>query len=158
MLVVVHSEIDEVSRVYDPIAAPSKSKAGRREYAKIWRQRNPERAIAKDRQRNVVYKSNFMLKTIRHKCKRRGLPFDLTVEWLEEQIAKRCALSGREFDRGFRLGSKRPLCPSVDRKVPSAGYTMVNCRVILSCLNIGLLDWGDDFIIPVWADVVRGIS
>jgi len=62
-----------------------------------------------------------------------GLPFALTVEWIEERILDGCPLSGMQFD--LSPGMVNPFSPSVDKVKNHLGYTQDNCRVIIYGLN-----------------------
>jgi len=47
----------------------------------------------------------------------------------------------------FRFGawgtsSKNPVGPSIDRIDSNKGYTAANCRLVLTCVNMALNDWG----------------
>lgn len=90
-------------------------------------------------------KSSRMMREIRHRCKRRGLDFDLDREWLLIKLENgRCELTGLPFvlSRGTRVLTN-PYAPSIDRVDPSMGYTKDNCRVILWAMNACLGSWGE---------------
>ncbi len=90
----------------------------------------------------------YLFGAIRLRAKKKGLPFDLTLDWVRERVLLgRCSLTGMEFDyapppNGWRYN---PLGPSVDQISPGAGYTMANCRVVITALNNALSQYGDDF-------------
>lgn len=63
-----------------------------------------------------------------------GIDFNLDVIWGEKTWTGICALSGIPFTEYSESGNKE-LSPSIDRIVPSKGYTKENCRFILNCLN-----------------------
>lgn len=74
------------------------------------------------------------------------MPFDLTLEWILERIeAGRCELTGIRFDLSPISQKQRinPFSPSVDRVKPGIGYTMDNCRVVATAMNIALGAWGE---------------
>lgn len=79
-------------------------------YTKAWRERNP-------------YKSKVSL--FRAKSKRAGLPFDLDEEWFEANTPEFCPVLGIKLDTGDRRSVS-----SVDKLIPSKGYTKENCRII----------------------------
>lgn len=90
----------------------------------------------------------YLYGAVRLRAKKRGLPFDLTLDWVRERVlVGRCSLTGLEFDyapppNGWRYN---PLGPSVDQITPGAGYTMANCRVVITALNNALSQYGEGF-------------
>lgn len=72
-----------------------------------------------------------------HNAKKRakaaGLPFDLTKEWLLEQLGDKCPL----LDTPYVLGNGKTCSqtPTLDRKKPGAGYTTDNCWVVSAKAN-----------------------
>lgn len=86
------------------------------------------------------------LRGARGRAARKGLPFDIDLDWLlaEVQAADfRCALTGIEFfaDPPSR-GAINPYAPSLDRREGKKGYTKGNVRVVSRAVNTMLLDWG----------------
>jgi hypothetical protein len=77
----------------------------------------------------------------------RGRQFDLTLDWVIEQIERqgfRCALTGIPFfSKNTSKSARDPYAPSFDRINSLGGYTKDNVRVIVFALNVMLLDWGD---------------
>ena len=62
------------------------------------------------------------------------IPFTLTKEWAEQNWTGRCAVTNIKFV----LSTKRNpylLSPSLDRIIPSAGYTADNSRFVLHAVN-----------------------
>jgi hypothetical protein len=57
-----------------------------------------------------------------------------------------CAVSGLEFSwaAGNRAGDRNPYAPSIDRIDSLDGYVPNNIRLVLSAVNAGLAEWGDD--------------
>lgn len=74
-----------------------------------------------------------MLESAKYRALKKGLPFDLTEEWVRKRWHGICEMSGIEFEVG--KGAPHGLSPSLDRKDPAKGYTQDNCRFILYCLN-----------------------
>lgn len=65
-------------------------------------------------------------------CKKKGLPFDLTPEYLESIWTENCPV----FDEPFvRHDKTNPFCPALDRVAPSLGYTQGNVVYISSRAN-----------------------
>lgn len=63
----------------------------------------------------------------RNRSRRKSIPFDLTIEWLLETVQRqdfRCQLTGIEFyAKSGTRGKINPFAPSLDRIIPSKGYT-----------------------------------
>ena len=68
--------------------------------------------------------------------------------WAIEKIENnnfRCELTNIAFfGREVPQCRVNPFSPSLDRIVPSKGYTKDNIRIILHGMNVMLLDWGTD--------------
>lgn len=79
-------------------------------YTRSWRERNPYKAKV----------SHF-----RAKSKQAGLPFDLDEQWFETNTPEFCPVLGIKLDQGDRRSIS-----SVDKLIPSEGYTKKNCRII----------------------------
>jgi hypothetical protein len=69
----------------------------------------------------------------RHRSQKKGLAFDLTREWCEQNWTGTCALSGLPFVFGTQ--THFPFSPSIDRVRSSEGYTQNNCRFVLFAVN-----------------------
>lgn len=71
--------------------------------------------------------------------------FDLTKEWISEKLKTNvCEISGEPFVY-VNITHKthfNPYAPSIDRIDSSKGYTMDNCRIVLSCINMAIGEWG----------------
>ncbi len=72
-----------------------------------------------------------------NRAKRKGLSFNLTKAWLEEQLVDgRCQVTGIKFETLKRKGHfSNVYAPSVDRINPKKGYIKSNCQVILWGVN-----------------------
>lgn len=72
----------------------------------------------------------------RGRAKKKGVPFELTIEWGEANWTGKCAMTGLPFnmDMPGTCGPKI-MSPSIDRIVPSKGYTPDNCRFVLWAIN-----------------------
>lgn len=87
------------------------------------------------------------LPAAKHRAKKRGMAFDLTEEWVLEQMERqglKCALTGIPFlddDAHYRV---RAYAPSLDRIDNSFGYTTDNVRIVIFAVNAMLLDWGEE--------------
>lgn len=82
------------------------------------------------------------------RCRRKGLPFDLTMDWALQQAEAqgfRCCLTGIEFFAKHPGRSARnPYAPSVDKIDPRGGYTQANVRIVVFAVNAMLMDWGPE--------------
>lgn len=87
------------------------NKEKRREYGRKYREANVEMG---------------MWHSCKKRAKRRGLPFDLTIEDLE--VPEKCPILGLELKVGS--DSSLEVSPSLDRIVPELGYVKGNIRVI----------------------------
>lgn len=70
-------------------------------------------------------------------CKDNKIEFDLTWKWFLDRVILGCELSGIQFvwddnSNGDGIGL---YTPSIDRINNDVGYTKINCRLILNCLN-----------------------
>lgn len=78
---------------------------------------------------------------------KRGLPFDLDVDWCIETLRAQdgvCAVTGMKFEcRPIGSSGRAPLGPSFDRIDPAKGYTRENTRIVVLAVNVMLLDWGE---------------
>jgi len=73
-----------------------------------------------------------MLSAAKSRAKRAGLPFNLTTE--DIQIPDVCPVLGIEIK--FNFGQPSDNSPSLDKIVPSLGYTRGNCEVISHRANM----------------------
>jgi len=94
----------------------------------------------------------------RNRAKQKGLEFSLTKEWVKSR-GNNCELSGLPFRPEYDgVHDRNPFAPSVDRIDSSKGYTPENSRLIFSCLNMGLGQWGLDEVAPIWAAVLEKLA
>jgi hypothetical protein len=82
----------------------------------------------------------------RTRARARGLPFDLTLEWVEGRLAAgACELTLEAFHFGKpRKGRVHPFAPSVDRIIPERGYTKKNCRIVVAQINLAINEFGQE--------------
>lgn len=83
-------------------------------------------------------------KSAKASSKKRGLEFDLTVDWIETKLVKGlCEVSDLKFDftgketGKWGHGSQNPFGPSLDRTDPNKGYTKNNVKVVVWIYNVG---------------------
>lgn len=85
----------------------------------------------------------------KNRSKAANLIFDIDSNYLTklwEQQNGRCALTGIEFDLTppSKGQTVKPSAPSIDRIVPSAGYTKGNVRLVIYHMNVALSEYGTD--------------
>ena len=67
---------------------------------------------------------------------RKGLEYDLTMDWLKDQLDKGCcAATGIKFKLYPKSSVLNPFLPSIDRIDSSRGYTKDNCQVVIVGFN-----------------------
>ena len=83
----------------------------------------------------------------------KGLPFDLTTEWVQERLDRgTCEVTGIAFSFSTKRGWNTP---SLDQIVPSGGYTQKNTRLILFGLNAAFGNWGEQRMIEMASAILR---
>ncbi len=116
------------------------------------RAKNPEKYRQMQREHKNRNPGMWRLYSVRTRCKRDGIIFDLDVQWFTDRLrAGVCEMSGIAFDL---TGKRTPNSPSVDRKDPKGPYTKENCRLILWWLNRAMVDLGEDYAIGVFEAVI----
>ena len=98
-----------------------------------------------------------MLAASKHRAGQKGFDFDLTMPKLLALAAEsggRCAVSGVQFS-GKRIGTRRPLMPSLDRIDCKQGYTIANCRLVCVVVNYAISDFGEGALRIVARSIVR---
>ena len=81
------------------------------------------------------------------RAKKKNLPFDITLKWLEQKYTGYCELTGIEFQ--FANKGKNPNSPSIDRIDSSKGYTKDNVRLIIWRLNEAMSKYGLESLIEL---------
>ena len=85
----------------------------------------------------------------RKRALRSGIDFALApdrVEYLWRRQGGCCAVSGISFndERFDHALVKHPYAPSLDRIDSRAGYTPENVRLVCTCANFGMGQWGEE--------------
>lgn len=62
---------------------------------------------------------------------------------LYRQQQGRCAVSGLQFRLDGDPGRARPFAPSIDRIKSNRAYELGNVRLVCSCINMLMNEWGD---------------
>jgi hypothetical protein len=84
-----------------------------------------------------------LARNARYRAKLKGLPCEIDAAWVLQRLRRgRCSSTGVTL----RIGTNRqnPWSPSLDRKVPSLGYTKANTRLICAALNLAKGTASDD--------------
>jgi hypothetical protein len=134
-----------------------------KESSRRWYSENKERAT-KTREKyanSPKGRANALLYRAKKQSEKRrwgkpGLPFDLTIEWIESRIvANVCEATGLPFDLSNRSGAWIPFSPSVDRIDGSKGYTMDNCRVVCLIFNTARNQFSDEDVLKMANALVK---
>lgn len=81
-------------------------------------------------------KSLRLLRDIKNKCLKSGLPFDLDEEWIRSRKESGvCEVTGIPFDDGDGSINQRPWGFSVDRIDQTGGYTKDNVKAVVWAYN-----------------------
>jgi hypothetical protein len=95
----------------------------KREKTKVWKEKNPKRQWA-----GTAYKS------AKFRAKGKGIPFNLTIDYLLSIVTDSCPVFNTEFKfSGNKVA--RNESPSLDRIDPSKGYVEGNLVVISNKAN-----------------------
>ena len=106
---------------------------------RVYRQRNKEKAAGhvrdwRGRCRGTIdYALRRLLESSRSRAKAKGLPFDLTREWLETMMVSHCPITLQPIDwlrEQVVDGTAGPNSPSIDRIIPELGYVQTNCAIV----------------------------
>jgi len=110
-----------------------------KECRKIYYQRNRPALLVRKKEyyKRTSNLTNYKLKSLLHAAKHRadrdGLPFNLTMEWLEAMVISHCPITLEPLDwEGKQVvnGSAGPNSPSIDKIKPELGYVQSNCAII----------------------------
>jgi hypothetical protein len=113
---------------------------------RAWRKAYPEKQRQADLNSHAKKPWVSLISAAAHRARKKGVPHTLTEAWGAANYTGFCALTGLQFVLATRTGNRRgPIAysPSIDRIVPSLGYTPDNCRFVLHCINSGKMDLTD---------------
>lgn len=92
---------------------------------------------------------------------RRGIEFHITeddIRQMFEQQNSRCALTQKPFNNTKPHGQRnRPWCASLDRRDSRKHYTVDNCRLVCTFVNVALNTYGDGLFTELLEHMVRRI-
>lgn len=97
----------------------------------------------------------------RQRAKRKGIPFDLSLDWIIAGLGGVCAATGIPFDLSSSIGNgsgkRSPWAPSLDQISPSQGYTRGNTRLVVWAYNSAKSTWGDADVLKLALALTRGV-
>lgn len=107
-----------------------------------------------------TFRLQTLLAAAKNRAKSKDLDFDLTLAFLCElwnEQEGRCGVTGRSFDleAPSKKGQPRPDAPSLDRIVPSRGYTQDNVRLVTYHANVALSEYGLNQLKELARDLIR---
>lgn len=130
-------------------------------YVPEWKAPRPQRKKLEPTREKILRRAcQVACDNARSRATKRGIDFKLDKEGLARLAEGQrwlCAVSGLPFAFDFdREGnhSYNPYGMSVDRLDCSKGYTPRNVRLVLTAVNFGLNDWGDEIYLRIARAVV----
>ncbi len=102
-----------------------------KEYRQAYHLKTKLKASERMRKNYENNKEKYILRSIKSRAKKLGVEFDLTVE--DIQGVKVCPILGVELERGGLFTKDNS--PSVDRLIPTKGYTRDNVQIISDKAN-----------------------
>ena len=117
------------------------------EYSKQWRENNvayrrqyyqEHKEYFKDKRKGKNNRLNEMLRSAKRRASDNCLPFDLTIEYMETIAMDHCPITGELLDWELQFseeGKRNPMAPSLDKIIPSLGYTQGNVAIIGHRMN-----------------------
>lgn len=92
------------------------------------------------------------ISSAKSRANKKGLPFNLDIDWFMDEYARGCAMTGLPLDPN---GSKTPWTVHIDRKIPELGYTKDNARLVCACYNLAKKNWTDADILKMAHNLIR---
>lgn len=83
-------------------------------------------------------RADLILASIKYRCKKFDLPYDLDVRWLFEKLQQPCCRTGLPFNLDAITPTMKDRAfdgPSVDKIDPDGGYLKDNCQVVIWWYN-----------------------
>lgn len=100
-------------------------------------------------------------KAARHRAEKKGIPFDITVDWITERCRLPCPRTGVPFailQGAGGYGNRGPNGPSLDQITPSGGYTTDNVQVVSWWYNCAKQRFSDEEVLALCKAVVKTAS
>jgi hypothetical protein len=110
-----------------------------------------------------TYRTAFTLHSLaRNRAKKKGLEFDLDVEWVYEKlkplVCERTGIDLTLTNKGAHYGSRNPLTPSLDKINPKGGYTKDNVQVVSWWYNLAKFVYTDQQVLEICRAIVNQTS
>lgn len=104
--------------------------------------------------RNPTYYAGRLTTAAKKRAKRDGIPFDIDREFVLEKVKQGvCELSGvRLVHNKHKMAA---YSATLDKIVPSNGYTKENTRLVCWAMNAALGTWGEGVAKELWAAALR---
>ena len=121
---------DSIQKKIDDKNKELEIKELRRKYVENYAKKNP-----------IKYRARTLWNSAYARSKKKGLDFDLTIEWIESRLQEGiCSVTGlpfeiKEYSQKGNLEKLSPYAPSLDRIDSDKGYTMDNVQVVLNNYN-----------------------
>ena len=115
-------------------------------YKREWRKKQPpEQLRASGRAGIASHRANrpalYLLTHFRNHAKTCGREFNITEEWIQEQLDRgTCARAGIAFSTSMT----GPFAPSIDRIDTTRGYVLGNCQLVCALYNFAKNKYTDD--------------
>jgi hypothetical protein len=94
-------------------------------------------------------RATLLLNNAKDRAKRQSLPIDIDLEFILSKLQEGvCEITAIPFDFEIQRKFKaNPLCPSLDRIIPSRGYIKGNVRMVCFAVNVMHHDWPDSLML-----------
>jgi hypothetical protein len=118
-------------------------------------------AWSDDYKRTTRGRAITLLSNARKRCKERGVPLELSVDWVDKQlIIGACQITGIPFnlEPTPEHVTRRWDAPSLDRIDKNQHYTETNTRVVLWAVNCALAEYGTEIMLPILKAMIKGIE
>jgi hypothetical protein len=100
-----------------------------------------EKILSEERAKyhNLAVLADSMCSRTKARARAIGVPFSITPKWILARLVNmKCEVTGVPFDfhgEDKGNGGRSMFCPSLDQKIPSAGYTKENVQIVVWCYN-----------------------
>ena len=117
------------------------------EYNKQWHENNSDyrreyyqnnKEVFKERRKGKNNRLREMFRSAKRRASNDCLPFDLTIEYMETIAMDHCPVTGELLDWELQFseeGKRNAMAPSLDKIIPSLGYTQGNVAIICERMN-----------------------
>lgn len=126
------------------VSLPSDKKEAEAEAVKLLRMAATSMSDGRAREQLFIKKAHDNAKS---RATKKGREFTITRDEIFGMLTGQeylCAVSRLPFSMDWD-GNRNPFAPSLDRIDNQKGYTADNCRLVLSAVNFGINEWGENF-------------